>query len=232
MSHSVALRRVFTGMMTALTVAFASLTLTTADIAFADNAEDEIEIVKVPAGVPCKKPKQPDIPERPADKGEPIYVHASVYSAGQTAVITASGYGPGEKAQLLMYGGPIDLGTHKADKSGIIRIEFEVPADPETNPGMHRIQLTGYCGRVSTGEILVGRANASLSTTGSQGIPFWVWCMVAAFALIGLIAFAWRLMQAMTAPPVRASVNANAAPSPKATPAAPTADRAREGAHA
>lgn len=74
--------------------------------------------------------------------------------AGERVTATAEGFAPGEWVTATLFSTPADLGTHRADASGVLTATVTVPADVAV--GEHRFALVGQVdGRVLWTELEV-----------------------------------------------------------------------------
>jgi hypothetical protein len=80
---------------------------------------------------------------------------------GAQQTITVPGFQPGESVQVTLYSTPVDLGVHKADAQGVVRVTFTVPRDLEL--GSHRVELVG----LSSGVV----AEVPFQVTKAAGSP-------------------------------------------------------------
>lgn len=142
-------------------------------------------------------PKEPAMPQAPATGGGDAVLDQAVYVPGETVTATAAGFGAAEQVQLVLFGDPVLLGTFTADAAGTVTAQF--PVAEQTLAGTHTLQFTGWCGAVSTADILVGSVAGTAASTGIQ-LPPWLWWIAAALAAVLLIVGGRRVIIAMRAP--------------------------------
>lgn len=143
-------------------------------------------------------PAEPAVPTRPATSGEAAAVDKEVYIEGDTVVATATGFGPSEKVQVVLFNDPSVVHAVTADASGAVRAEIVV--DDELRPGTHALQLTGWCERVALADVLIGTAG-SLAAAGMQAVPVWLWWMLGVIALLALLLALPRLVRTLRPSP-------------------------------
>ncbi|MDR2253981.1 MAG: hypothetical protein LBD97_09050 [Bifidobacteriaceae bacterium] len=141
---------------------------------------------------------EPPIPLAPTDDAWAAAVDKDLYLPGHKVTTTASGFAAGERVQLVLFSYPRLIGNFTADADGHVEAVFAVADDAA--PGTHSIQFTGWCGVVTArADVLVG---SPAEPAVSQGVPAWVWWLLA--LLLALI-LAWvtrRLIRALRDRPV------------------------------
>jgi hypothetical protein len=126
---------------------------------------------------------EPAVPSAPAGDAWAGGVDKDYYLPGNKVTATASGFGSGERVQLVLFSDPQLIGNFTADAEGQVEAVFAVADDLPA--GTHQIQFTGWCASMTAlAEVLVGSPPAP---AGDRGIPAWVWWLVALAVLVALI---------------------------------------------
>lgn len=134
-------------------------------------------------------PSEPVMPTAPTKNAEKATVSRDVAVPGQSVTVTATGYGAGEKVQVVLFSEPTLLGTVDAGASGDASVTFTVGDDVAA--GSHTVQLTGWCKRVAAVQLLVGQTS-ELGT--AWAMPTWAWWTLGLLALLAFGFLLWRVL--------------------------------------
>jgi hypothetical protein len=119
-----------------------------------------------------------------------VTVDKEIHLPGDEATASAPGFGPAEQVQLALLSTPTLIGTFTADSTGQVTAGFSIAQT--LTPGTHVAQFTGWCGRIATGDVVVGSPGipASVDPEGSRSWPWWLLVVLAVCVGIGV----WRLI--------------------------------------
>lgn len=131
-------------------------------------------------------PAEPAVPTTPAVTQDKAVVAGDVFRAGEPVTVAVEGFTASQKVQLVVFGDPALVATFRADESGKLEASFVLPAG--TRPGRHVLQLTDWCHKVATADVLVGATPTAL---GEQGIPAWVWWVGGGVGIVMLGCGTW-----------------------------------------
>lgn len=110
---------------------------------------------------PDGSPIPPDDPKSNAPR---LKLDKDSVGANGWVIATASGYQPGEKAQLVLYPGAIVIASYTVGPDGEFSARFRIPADTPT--GAHVVEVTGWTSGYVT--------NAELTVTAAGAAPNWL----------------------------------------------------------
>ncbi|GGH49859.1 hypothetical protein [Microbacterium album] len=147
-------------------------------------------------------PTEPAVPAQPASGADEATVDKDVYRVGEEITATATGFGPQEQVQLVLFSEPGLIGSFTADDDGTVRATF--PVSEKTPPGPHTLQFTGWCDGVATAAVLVGSAGSAADA--EQGIPAWFWWVGGALLVPATLWAGWYVVRLMRAPGPEAAV--------------------------
>ncbi|SFR93437.1 GDSL-like Lipase/Acylhydrolase family protein [Microbacterium sp. cf046] len=134
-----------------------------------------------------------DVNVVPADsEGTSVTLGAGTLTAGQTVTVTASGFVPGDTADVWIASDPIVLETSTISDAGTLTATVQVPADIE--PGAHRIYVTAPA-TVASAPVTITAGGADSGSTGqlaASGGQAPIWPMaVGLLAVCAGLALAW-----------------------------------------
>jgi hypothetical protein len=132
----------------------------------------------------------PSIPKHPATGTIKVAIAPrGVFGSGDRMTVTAKGFDPGEKVQLVLYyehEKPIKIGNFAADASGSLSRKLVLP---HLDAGTDTVQLTGWdSAKVGTGTFLLGASWVVPQPNAQRTI--WLWAGGAA-GLAALAALVW-----------------------------------------
>jgi hypothetical protein len=149
---------------------------------------------------------EPSIPKHPATGTLKVTIEPrGVFGPGDRITVTATGFDPKEKVQLVLYyehGKPVKIGNFAADASGSFSQTFLLP---KLDAGTDIAQLTGWdSSKVATGSFLLGASWVAATTSSERAIWIWVGGLAGLAAIFALIWFG--VVSLRRAPAVEAGV--------------------------
>jgi hypothetical protein len=120
-------------------------------------------------------------PSGPKDGAPKLRLDKERGEAGDWVIAIASGYKPGERAQVVLYPGAVVIGSFVVGADGKFTARFRIP--PDTRTGAAVVEVTGWeSGFVTNAGLTVVTAAAP-----SNWLMLWWVYLVLAVVLIGLI---------------------------------------------
>ncbi len=141
------------------------------------------------APAPANPDGSPVPPAQPAEDAPRLKLDKKRLQAGEWIVATASGYQPGEKAQVVLYPGAVVIASYTVGADGTFTARFRIPEGTRTGAAV--LEVTGWTsGYVANGKLaIVAGAPASDSWLSL----WWVYIVVGALGLAVLwLAIAFR----------------------------------------
>lgn len=149
---------------------------------------------------PHQSGSAPSIPKHPAVGTLKVTIEpAALFGAGDRMTVTAAGFNPGEKVQLVLYyerGKPVRIGDFAASASGSFAETFVLP---QLDAGTDTVQLTGWdSSKVGTENFLLGASWVAPRPTFQRSI----WLLVGGIAGLGAFAaLVWFGFASLRRPP-------------------------------
>lgn len=121
-------------------------------------------------------PDPADLDTVPADSaGTSVTLDDDTLAAGQHVTVTASGFSPGDTADVWIASEPVVLATTTIPESGVLTVTVEVPASLEL--GAHRMYVTAPA-TVASASVTIAKvgggpgASGELAASGAE-VPIW-----------------------------------------------------------